>query len=89
MKFPNKEEATWLEESLRVIYELKPEAVCVAAIGEDGNVITGYYNCGARDKVVIAGSIHMDAVMDTIRKNGHILREALDDEDPACEAGEE
>lgn len=80
----------WLERSLRTIYERKPQAMCLAAIDEEGNVITAYFDSSAQDKVATAGAIQMDAVMQAIRVNGHILREALEaEDDPACEAGEE
>jgi len=80
MDFLNDEEAAWLEESLRKIYESNPKAVCVAAVLDDGCVMTGYSNCEAGDKQNIAGAIQMDAVMDVIRANGHIIREALEEE---------
>lgn len=81
MDFLNDEEAAWLEESLRKIYESKPKAVRVAAVLDTGDVLTGYSNCEAADKTNIASAIQMDAVMDVIRVNGHIIREALEDEE--------
>ena len=81
MDFLTDEEAAWLEESLRKIYESDPKAVCVAAVLDTGDVLTGYSNCEASDKLNIASAIQMDGVMDVIRANGRIIREALEEEE--------
>lgn len=81
MEFLNEREAAWLEESLRKMYEAKHTSVCLACIDENGDVMTAYYDSDCRDKILVANSIQMDAVMDVIRNNGHIIREALEDEE--------
>lgn len=81
MDFLNDEEAAWLEKSLRKMYEEKRTSVCLACIDENGDVMTAYYDSDCRDKILIANSIQMDAVMDVIRANGHIIRQALEEEE--------
>ena len=41
---------------------------------------TGYYNCTVADKLVFAGFLHQDALLDALKNNGY-LEEDEEDED--------
>lgn len=75
--------AQWLEESLKNIIGKPVQAICIMTkvpnsdpeLGDD--IGTGYWNCAMSDKVLFAGMLQQDAMLDTMRANGFID----DDED--------
>lgn len=70
--------AEWLEQSLRNIVGKPVQAMCimtkVASTDKnlDDEVGTGYWNCSCADKLVFAGFIQQDAMLDTMRANGYL-----------------
>lgn len=74
--------AQWLEQSLQNIIGKPVQAICIMTkvpnndpeLGDD--IGTGYWNCSMSDKVLFAGMLQQDAMLDTMRANGFI-----DDED--------
>jgi len=71
MKFEdNKELSTFLEEGIRTLYENGAKAVAILATLENGEVLSGYYCCGVPTKMLYAGYIQQDAMLDTLRKKG-------------------
>lgn len=73
--------AEFLEMVCRVILRDEPAAIAVNYITEGGDVGSGYYECTMSQKLTMAGMMFNDAVMDGIRNNPRILREALEGED--------
>lgn len=73
--------AKWLEESIQHIVASDPMSLCIVAIGKTGNVLTGYYNCDATDKAVIAHNIQSDIVMDIIHNNPEAIRAVLEEDE--------
>lgn len=78
--------AEWLEQSLRNIIGKPVKAICIMTkvAGEplDENdtgeeIGSGYWNASVADKLMFAGFLQQDAMLDTMRANGYIL----DDED--------
>ena len=63
------EYASWLEETLRELIGLKPISICLAAIFDDGNVGTCYYNATVQDKAIIAHNVYTDSILETIANN--------------------
>lgn len=63
------EYASWLEDTLREMIDLKPISICLAAIFDDGNVETCYYNATVQDKAIIAHNVYTDAILETIANN--------------------
>ena len=76
--------AEWLENALKELLDLPVKGICMAAIvGDKGDIYTNYHNVAMADKLVIAGLIQQDAMIDTMVANGMIQEE---DEDGAEEA---
>lgn len=63
------EYASWLEETLREMIDLKPKSICLAAIFDDGNVGTCYYNATVQNKAIIAHRVYTDSILETIENN--------------------
>lgn len=72
--------ATWLEQTLRDISELDVRSIALVGVLESGDVYTGYYNAQMTDKLVLAGIINQDAMMDTLEANGVIEFEEDEEE---------
>ena len=87
--FENPELASWLEEAVRLF--IQQDADCKVDCGamvlrqENGNVMTGYLNCDATDKAILAFNIVADAMLDVVCNNADRVRAALDE----LEEGEE
>jgi len=82
--------ASWLEETVCHLVHLKPKAISVSAILDDGNVMTGYYEADPTQMAVMAHNIQMDSIMDSLLANIDLLRDALgiesdDSEDENCD----
>lgn len=73
--------ADFLEMMIRVVIRDEPVAIAVNYISEGGAVGSGYYECTMSQKLTMAGMMFNDAVMDGIRNNPRILREALEGEE--------
>lgn len=71
--------ASWLEESLQRISSLPMRALVMIGITEDGDTYNDYYNATMGDKLLIAGRIQQDAMLDTLEANGLIA--TTDEED--------
>lgn len=69
--------AEWLEQSLQNIVGKPVQAICIMTKfanteeGED-DIGTGYYNCSVADKLVFAGFLQQDAMLDAMKVNGYI-----------------
>lgn len=76
--------AEWLEQSLRNIVGKPVEAICIMTRfadtdDENGDMVgSGYWHCSVSDKLVFAGFLQQDAMLDTMKVNGYIPD---DDED--------
>lgn len=71
--------ARWLEEGLETIFEGGYRAMAVQAVRQDGEIISGYYHCDVNDKVMIARTVHVDAMRATLYANLDSLKDALDE----------
>lgn len=72
--------AQWLEKALQELIKLPVKSICIAAtVGEKGDFYTNYHNVSMGEKLVIAGLIQQDAMLDTLAANG--LIEYADEED--------
>lgn len=71
--------AYWLEQTLRDISEQPVQSIILAGVLESGDVYTSYYETPMADKLLIAGIINQDAMMDNLIANGYIEEE--DDSD--------
>ena len=74
--------AQWLENALKELLDLPVKGICMAAIvGDKGDIYTNYHNVAMADKLVIAGLIQQDAMLDTMAANGFIEYEDDEEED--------
>lgn len=71
----------WLEQSLQNIVGKPVRSICIMTKFDDDEVGTGYYDCSVADKLLFAGLIQQDAMLDTMRANGYIDDEEDDDEE--------
>ena len=78
-KFENMELAEWLEDAARVLLESNPKHIALAAKLPDGEVLTGYLNTNNEDKAVLAHHIFEDAMLDMLKANIGVLRDALEE----------
>ena len=81
--------AAWLEEALQMLFISKPKTICIVAITEDDEVITGYYDATPADKAIFAHHIQSDIVMDIIRKNAAKIKDMMEDADDGTDQGRE
>ena len=80
-EFKNKEMAVWLESAVKTMFESEPDSIAVAARLSDGCTMTAYYHADAEQKAVFAHHITNDAVLDVVRNNIGLIRDALDELD--------
>lgn len=64
-------------------------AVAVTIDGGDEELLTAYYRCPMMDKAKIASNIFTDAMMDVVKYNGPVIREAWENEEEEEEEEEE
>ena len=76
--------AEWLENSLRNLASKRVDSLCIMAVTEDSEVLTGYYNCSVPDKFLMSGYLNQDAMIETLQANGLIPSDE-DEEDEEYE----
>lgn len=81
--------AQWLEESLRNIVGKPVQAICILTKFDGGDTGTGYYECSVADKLLFAGFLQQDAMLDTMKVNGYIPEDEEDEEDEDADEQEE
>jgi hypothetical protein len=75
--------AQWLENALRELIDLPVKSICIFATTENGDIYNNYHNITMADKLVMAGIIQQDAMLDTMIANGFIEEEDDDDTEEA------
>lgn len=73
--------ASWLEQALQDISEHPVQSIILAGVLENGDVYTSYYETPMADKLLIAGIINQDAMMDNLIANGYIEEDEDDSDD--------
>lgn len=74
--------AAWLEESLQNIIGKPIASICILTrFSDTGDIGTGYYECSVADKLLFAGFLQHDAVVDSLKNNGYIDDDEEDEED--------
>lgn len=69
--------AAWLEESLTSIFAMPVESICIMTRLNSGDIGVSFYECNTADKIMFAGYLQQDAMIDSLKANGLIP----DDED--------
>lgn len=81
--FENKELAKWLEEAVRLFIENDKESkvTCGALVmqQENGNTMTGTFNCDINDKAVLAFNLISDALMEIVCANVDRVKDAIEE----------
>lgn len=71
--------AQWLETTLQEMITFPVKGICINAVSTDGTVYTNYYQTSMCDKLLIAGVLQQDAMMDNLYSNGYIKGEEEDE----------
>lgn len=71
--------AKWLEESLQNIVGKPVQSICILTKFESGDIGTGYWDCAVGDKILFAGFLQQDAMLDTLKNNGFLEEDDEDD----------
>lgn len=71
--------AHWLEQSLQSIVGKPVQSICILTKFDAGDIGTGYYDCSVADKLVFAGFLQQDALVDALKANGYLEEDEEDD----------
>lgn len=78
MELNNLPYAQWLEQALHHIIGKPVQSICIITRYDSDAVGTDYYNASVADKLLFAGYLQQDAMIDVLQVNGYIDDE-LDD----------
>lgn len=76
--------AKWLEDTLQEMIKYPVKGISLNALTTNGEIYTNYYEISMADKLLIAGIIQQDAMLDTLAANGiveYAEEEELDGEE--------
>ena len=73
--------APWLENAIRTLTEHHVHAACIVATVHDGYAMTGYWHADAQPKEIFAHNIQSDIVLDIVKQNAGIIKEAMEEEE--------
>ena len=80
--FKNIPYAPWLENALRELINFPVKGICMFAITKTGDIYSNYNdNISMADKLLIAGLIQQDAMLDQLTINGFIDGDEKEDND--------
>lgn len=68
----------FLEESVRHILKHDPESLAYMGVLKGGEFIGAYNRASINDKILMAGNILIDVIMDVIRNNAPEIRDILE-----------
>lgn len=75
----------FLEESVKHILKHDPEALAFMGVLKDGEYIGAYDRTSVNDKLLMAGNILIDVIMDVIRNNAVEIGDILDSAEESCD----
>lgn len=81
MDFNDIELAAWAEDTLRFLIENKIVRACFVMTLESGETATSYFNADAEDMAIMAHHIQSDAVLEIVKHNGDVIREAWEEDE--------
>ena len=79
--------AAWLEKNLKDLISTPVKSICICAVGKNGDIYRDYYKTAMLDKILIAGIIQQDAMLDSMAASGII--EYVEDEEGDANGEEE
>lgn len=71
--------AEWLEKTLHDVIGLPVKGISMTVILDGGDAYTNYYNTSMSDKLIIAGLVQQDAMLDSMAATG-LIKYAEEDE---------
>ena len=77
----NEDLSKFLESVLPQLYEQKVNSLAIIANLDNGDTGSAYFNCNMSTKLLFAGLINQDAMMDTLIANSYIEDEDFSDDD--------
>lgn len=81
MDFRDIELAAWAEDTLRFLIENQITTACFVMRLESGETATSYFRADAEDMAVMAHHIQSDAVLEIVKNNGDVIREAWEEDE--------
>ena len=73
--------APWLEDTIREMTEHEVQSICIGAITQNGDTMTGYWNSDLQDKAVLASAILSDIVLGIVEQNIDVIKRAMEEGD--------
>lgn len=73
--------AKWLESTLQKLVSKPVESICIMYKLKNGDVHLADFKCSTADKIVFAGFLQHDAMMDSLIANGYVQEDDTEDED--------
>lgn len=73
--------APWLEDTIRFLTEHDVQSICIWAITQNGDTMTGYWNSDLQDKAVLASAIQSDIVLGIVEQNIDVIKRAMEEGD--------
>ena len=63
----------WLERALQEVVKLDPQDICIACVSKNGeSYYVNVFSDFVPNKLMFAGMIQQDAMLDTLESNGYI-----------------
>ena len=85
--------AQWLDDTMMQLLDINPVCITINAITDDGEVLSGYWNCNANSRAIIMDAMRNDSLLEYIEDNKDTILEILnreeDDEDEYTETDTE
>ena len=63
------------------LLDFKPVTITINAITDDGEVLTGYWNCSANSRAIIMDAMRNDSLLEYIEDNRETILTILNDMD--------
>ena len=63
------------------LLDFKPVTITINAITEDGEVLSGYWNCNANSRAIIMDAMRNDSLLEYIEDNRETILTILNDMD--------
>ncbi len=73
--------AGWLEEAIRLLSAQDVKSIGLAAIVNDGETLTAYYQANMTAMTVMAASIQADATLQMVTNNARMILDAAEEQE--------
>ena len=73
--------AQWLDDTMMQLLEINPVCMTINAITDDGEVLSGYWNCSANSRAIIMDAMRNDSLLEYIEDNKDTILKILNGEE--------